>query len=322
MQRNFIYLSDTLDPYVNISTDEWFLDHISDDDLILYFYQNAPSVIIGKNQNPWRECDLHQMECDGVKLVRRVSGGGAVFHDEGNLNFSFISGKNRSDDKRASRILMEALERLGIEAELSGRNDILWRGRKFSGNAKAVRHGRCMQHGTLLVSAALERLALYLTVDPSKIRSKGIASVRSRVCNLTEAKKELDMEILRGSVTRSFENEVGYWGEWQFSSSEAEERAAYTKRHSDPEWFLGQTPKFDYEFRKRYSFGGVELLISLEKGKITAVSAFSDALNTELSSRLENTLVGIRFDDAAIRRALSESGEEELMEMSREAIIE
>ncbi|MBR5295477.1 MAG: lipoate--protein ligase, partial [Clostridia bacterium] len=185
MKQNFVYISETKNAHENMAMDEWFLDHVGDDELILLLYQNENAVIIGKNQNPWVECDLEKMKEDGVQLARRVSGGGAVYHDLGNINFSFIAGKNRYDLESQLSLIMTAVQSLGIPCEFSGRNDILTDGKKFSGNAFADRKGKKMHHGTLLVSSDLGRLSRYLTVDPKKIASKGIASVRSRVCNLT-----------------------------------------------------------------------------------------------------------------------------------------
>ena len=202
MGKNYLYISDSYDGWRNLATDEWFLDHIGPEDVVLYFYINRNAVIIGKNQNPWKECDLSAMERDGVQLVRRISGGGAVFHDCGNLNFSFNAGKNRYDKDRQHRFILETVQSLGIPCEFSGRNDLLAAGKKFSGNAYCARGDAKQHHGTLLVSADLSRLQNYLTVDPRKMQSKGVASVRSRVCNLNEFVPSLTVEELLRVIPR------------------------------------------------------------------------------------------------------------------------
>lgn len=161
---NYLYVSPSPSGWDNLALDEYFLDHLSEDDFLLYFYINANAVIIGRNQNPWAECRLKAMEEDGVQLVRRITGGGAVFHDCGNLNFSFIAGEKRYDVERQFDLILRALQKLGIPCEFSGRNDLLSEGRKFSGNAFCTRKNIHQHHGTLLVSADLSRLNNYLSV--------------------------------------------------------------------------------------------------------------------------------------------------------------
>ena len=198
--NNLLYMSPTGDGWKNLAADEWFLDHLPEDTVLLYFYINDNAVIIGKNQNPWRECDLTAMEQDGVQLVRRVSGGGAVYHDGGNLNFSFIASRTRYDEQKQFELILQAVRSLGIACEFSGRNDLLAEGRKFSGNAFCHRGPNCQHHGTLLVDADMGRLQRYLKPDPRKLRAKGVASVRSRVCNLKELCPGLTAEAVRRAV--------------------------------------------------------------------------------------------------------------------------
>lgn len=312
MNRNFVYLSDTTDAHVNMATDEWFLKHVKADDLILHFYQNENAVIIGKGQNPWVECDLEAMERDGVQLARRLSGGGAVYHDLGNLNFSFICGKDRFHKEALLDLVVKALSDLGIVCSFSGRNDLLCDGRKFSGNALADYRGAKLFHGTLLVSGDLEKLSRYLTVDPKKIRSKGISSVRSRVCNLTEFCPTLTVQALQKNLVRAFAEWGGYYGEFSFSRRECLEVEELAMNHRDPAWYLGRSPKFDFDFRERLPWGSVQLCILAEKGIITAVQAFSDAMDPNLCPAIEETLLGVFCDNASIRSAFAASDSEEL----------
>lgn len=321
MERNFIYTSETGDGYRNLATDEWFLDHVGKNDLILYFYQNENAVIIGKNQNPWVECDSEAMKRDGVQLVRRVSGGGAVYHDMGNLNFSFIAGEERYDLDRQMNLVVMALRELGISASLSGRNDLVCEGRKVSGNAFAHRKMRHLHHGTLLIDTDLERLSQYLTVDPKKIRSKGIDSVRSRVCNLKEFRSDLTVKEMTKALTRAFENCFGYWAEWQFSKTEREEIDALAAKHASDRWRLGQTPKFDLEWRERFSWGGFQLCLSFEQGKIIGVNAYSDAMETQLCEEAERLLTGVDYTEEAVKTALLSSAFSQLKEVANCKIL-
>ena len=304
MERNFVYLSSSTDGYRNLATDEWFLDHVGEEDLILHFYQNANAVIIGKNQNPWLECDLAAMERDRVQLVRRVSGGGAVYHDMGNLNFSFIAGAGRYDLERQLGLILKAVRDLGIPCEFSGRNDLLADGKKFSGNAFAVRRGKKQHHGTLLVSADLTRLPQYLVVDPKKIQSKGIASVRSRVCNLSQWQEDLSVKTVKKAILKAFEAQYGYYSDFAFSQREEKEIDIYEEKHSSIQWRLGQTPKFDLEWKERFSWGGIQILLSFEKGNIAKVEAFSDSMDTCLCEEICCRLTGIPFTDADMQKAL------------------
>ena len=307
MKRNFVYLSETTNAYANMATDEWFLKYVKDGDLILHFYQNENAVIIGKGQNPWVECDLEKMDRDGVQLARRLSGGGAVYHDLGNLNFSYICGKDRFDKEELLGIVVKALNEFGIPVELSGRNDLLCNGRKFSGNALADYKGAKLFHGTLLISGNLEKLSSYLTVDPKKIHAKGIASVRSRVCNLTEFSPELTIKDVQKKIVKTFSEWGGYYGEFAFSERERLEVEELTRRHTDPAWRLGQTPKFDFEFRERLPWGSLQLCILAEKGKIASVKAFSDAMDPTLCLAVEETLAGVFCDNEAIQSAFRAS---------------
>lgn len=312
MKRNFVYVSESFDAHVNMATDEWFLKYVKEEDLILHFYQNENAVIIGKGQNPWVECDLEKMNAEGVQLARRLSGGGAVYHDLGNLNFSFISGAKRFDKDELLDLIVRSLNELGIACERSGRNDLLCDGKKFSGNALADHKGAKLFHGTLLVSGNLEKLAGYLTVDPKKIHSKGIASVRSRVCNLTELRADLTVKELQKKIVKVFADWGGYYGEFAFSAREQAEVDEYVRRHSDPAWYLGQTPKFDFEFRERLPWGSVQLCILAEKGRIASVKAYSDAMDPILCPAIEGALADVFCDNDSIRKAFAASGIPEL----------
>ena len=304
---NYLYFSDDPDGRLNLARDEWFLDHVGEDDLVLYFYINGNDVIIGKNQNPWKECALGRMEEDGVRLVRRVTGGGAVYHDAGNLNYSFIAGKNRYDKDRLHGLILDAVKSLGIDCCFSGRNDLLAGGRKFSGSAYCTRGNAHIQHGTLLISADLEKLSRYLTVDPRKIRAKGVDSVRSRVCNLSEYRPGLSVEDAADAVRAAFAREYRTFGPVNFPAAEL---ARYEEKHLSRAWVYGETPPFDCEIDLRLPFGLIDAFLSVKDGRIVSSKTYTDANDVTLSERLDALLCGLPFDGKAIAAALRASGDE------------
>ena len=316
MTRNFLYISQTGDGWQNLGLDEWFLDHVQDDDLVLYFYINQNAVIIGRNQNPWKECNLSAMERDGVQLVRRISGGGAVYHDNGNLNFSFIAGKNRYDVNRQFALIMQTVRDVGIPCEFSGRNDILTDGKKFSGNAFCSREDRRQHHGTLLVNANLNKLSDYLHVDPRKMQSKGIASVRSRVCNLCDIVPTLTVDELKSRIPQAFGEIYGHYETFEPTAAQKQEIAAYTRKHASWEWRIGKTPKFDIEFDTRFAWGGVQLLLSLEKGRVVHTELFTDANDAELPALVASLLNGTAFDRTALCASLLRSDKDEIRDLA------
>ncbi len=292
--NNLLYMSPTGDGWKNLAADEWFLDHLPEDTVLLYFYINDNAVIIGKNQNPWRECDLTAMEQDGVQLVRRVSGGGAVYHDGGNLNFSFIASRTRYDEQKQFELILQAVRSLGIACEFSGRNDLLAEGRKFSGNAFCHRGPNCQHHGTLLVDADMGRLQRYLKPDPRKLRAKGVASVQSRVCNLKELCPGLTAEAVRRAVADSYRAAFGGCEMWE---PDAAGVAAYYEKQRSWEWRMGKTPPFDVELEERFPWGGVQLLLTLEAGRVSGLEVYSDAMDAGLPERLRSLLTGRKMDE-------------------------
>jgi len=310
------YLSPSRDAYRNLAQDEYFLTHLPSDTVLLYFYINENAVIIGRNQNAFAECDLSAMNADSVQLVRRITGGGAVYHDCGNLNFSFIAPEELYETDTQDEILLSALRSLGIEAERNGRNDITVNGRKFSGNAFGSRAKNRLRHGTLLINSDLSRLQQYLTVSAKKLRAKGVASVRSRVCNLSEICSDLTAERMAEALLRSFE---GYYGQKSAELLLTEEDHAEIRRlrhlRAANEWILGEAPAFDYTVEDRFSFGMAQLCLSVNDGRIAKIRLFTDSLDTTLPDRIEAALSGLYFSPEAITQALGTSDSPELREI-------
>lgn len=315
--RNYWYVSQSNDGWQNLAMDEWFLDHLQPDDLILYFYINRNAVIIGKNQNPWKECDLAAMERDDVQLVRRITGGGAVYHDMGNLNFSFIAGSERYDVQRQLNVILQAVRSFGIPCEFSGRNDLLADGKKFSGNAFCARGALRQHHGTLLLRSDLGRLNNYLQVDPRKLKAKGVSSVRSRVCNLSEFTQDVTIEAMLTAIRRAYEGEYGSSEDFVFEPEQVAGVVPYYDKQQSWQWRLGKTPVFDLEVDTRFAWGGVQLLLTLREGRVDNVDAFSDALDADLSEELRSRLTGCCFSSRAMYEALWPSQKEQIRDVAQ-----
>ncbi|MBR4256441.1 MAG: lipoate--protein ligase family protein, partial [Clostridia bacterium] len=199
-----IYKNEITDPYFNLASEQYLLDTEEDD--VFMLWRNRPSVIIGRNQNAYAEINRGFVTDNDIAVVRRLTGGGAVFHDLGNINFTFITKKGGADALDFARFcqpVIDALRALGVPAELSGRNDMTADGRKFSGNAQCVYNGRVMHHGTLLFDADMNSMAGALNVDPEKMKSKGVKSVRARVCNLREFLPDTDVVSLKTYLENS-----------------------------------------------------------------------------------------------------------------------
>lgn len=302
---NYIYSAPTGDGWLNLARDGYFLENNKKGDVILYFYVNKNAVIIGRNQNAWKECNIANMDADGVQLVRRHSGGGAVFHDNGNLNFSFITDEKHYDLNRQMRVILNAVSKLGLKAELSGRNDITVDGKKFSGNAFSLAKGNRSHHGTILVNADLTKLSNYLCVSKEKMRSKGIDSVRARVCNICELSSGLTVEAMRRLVIESFIEEYGAASEYVFDGTALAEVEERRERLASWEWRFGKTPQFDFETDKRFSFGDTQIYFNSRNGVIRETKVYSDCLDTELTTEIENALTGVHFRKEEIKAALS-----------------
>ena len=300
----YYYNSTTFDGYTNLAADGLFLDTLQKGDMLLYTYINENAVIIGRNQNAWRECKLMDMERDGVQLVRRHTGGGAVFHDKGNLNFSFITSEKDYDQQRQFSVILSALRKLGLEPELSGRNDILIDGKKISGNAYGFSKGNRAHHGTLLVNSDLARLGNYLNVSAEKLIAKGVESVRSRVCNLADIVPKLSVEKMRSLLLESFIEEYGEAEDFPVSETMLSNIEYRTQQQISWEWRFGKTPECASVHEHRFSFGEVQMHFTIKNGRISKLMLFSDSIDTSLVSQLSAVLKGCRAERGALSNAI------------------
>ncbi|MBN2796139.1 MAG: lipoate--protein ligase [Clostridia bacterium] len=296
MEKVSLRIIDTtsVDPWHNLALEEKLFFEVEDNEAIFYLWQNQNTVVIGRNQNPYRECKYLQLEQDGGKLARRLSGGGAVFHDLGNLNFTFIMKKPLYDIKRQLQVIIDAMANLGIKAEFSGRNDILTDGRKFSGNAFYYHEDRCYHHGTLLVSADILNLAKYLSVSKKKIESKGVKSVQSRVINLSELKPDLTIDKLKDALKDSFMKTYSHYDCQTELLDEISNETLYNK-YASWDWRFGKTPEFRITLYERFTFGDFEIMINLKDSYISEIKIFSDAMDVDLVKDLENALINKKY---------------------------
>lgn len=333
---NRIIVSRSGDGWFNLALDEYLLEqHRSGklDGVTLYFYVNEKAVIIGRNQNAWRECDLERMNASGVQLVRRHTGGGAVYHDEGNLNFSFIADEHLYDKERQNSVILSALNELGIKADISGRNDFTVNGRKISGCAYGLSGTARGMHGTLLINTDFNGLSGCLKPSKFKLSAKGITSVRARVCNLSEL-MPITVDSAREAVIRAFKKEYGDCEKIEtvrtcddvlrrFSeiarTYDDEGIVGLYKKQSSWEWRLGAAPRFDARFEGRLSFGEFQLDLLIKNGIVRTSEFYTDALETSFSREITKLLDGKRFDRNELAEALDAGGAEarELAEFIR-----
>jgi lipoate-protein ligase A len=309
-------------PYRNIALEALLLRRLNAGSCILYLWQNRRTVVIGRNQNAWKECRVEALESSGGFLARRLSGGGAVYHDGGNLNFTFIMGKEDYDSEKQNTVILQALRAAGIEARSSGRNDMEIEGRKFSGHAYYLVEKNVYHHGTLLVNSSLDEAAKYLSVSAGKIRAKGVESVRKRIINLCELKSGLTIDELKVLLKKSFEEVYGLKPQALCPESfEGEELDALEKQFAAPEWKYGRNPPFSFESSRRFPWGGVEIRLDIRENRVSEAAVYSDAMDEEFILKLQVLFRTLSFDRSSFRTALEEAFSESPERISRSGDI-
>lgn len=300
-----LLLTDNLDPWHNLALEEMLFD-VHKGGVLLYLWQNQNTVVIGRNQNAWKECRISLLESEGGRLARRTSGGGAVFHDTGNLNFTFITDKRSYDQTRQLQMIIDAVGSLGIPASFTGRNDIVCEsGAKFSGNAFRHSQSADLHHGTILIDADMQKLSRYLAPSKEKLQSKGVDSVRSRVCNLREYREELDITTMKDALIKAFEKDYGSFRTIDEGELDAAALDALYKKHSGWEWRYGASPRFDLAFSQHFPWGGIELSFKLKNGMIEDAAVYSDAMDEAFILSLPPALKGCRLSPESVAAALS-----------------
>jgi lipoate-protein ligase A len=298
------------DPSLNLALEEYILRSLPDNDDYLLFYINEPSIIIGKNQNTVEEINADYVEKNGIHVVRRLSGGGAVYHDLGNLNFSFImkdDGQSFHNFKKFTEPVVRALQRLGVDAEMTGRNDLQVGERKISGNAQFSTKGKMFSHGTLLFDSEIENVVSALKVNAEKYVSKSTKSIRSRVANISEFLKEpLTVEQFRQSLLQSiFEDleEIPFYElteqDWESVHKLADER------YRSWEWNYGRSPAFNVQQKKRIEGAGTfDVRLQVEEGIIVGAAIYGDFFGRGDRNEVAEKLIGTRYETSALKQLL------------------
>jgi lipoate---protein ligase len=296
------------DPRINLAIEEYALKNLDINESYLLFYINEPSIIIGKNQNTIEEINTDYVEREGLYVVRRLSGGGAVYHDLGNLNFSFITkddGESFHNFQKFTEPVVKALNKLGVNAELSGRNDLLADGRKISGNAQFSTKGRMFSHGTLLFDSEMENVVSALKVKKDKIESKGIKSIRSRVANISEFLPEkMTIEEFRSTLL-----------DYIFDGSDVEKYVLTEEdwenihelskdRYQNWDWNYGKSPKFNLQHSHRFPVGQIDVRLEVNKGSIENCKIYGDFFGVGNVEDIEDKLAGTRYERKEIAQAL------------------
>lgn len=297
------------DPTINLALEEYCVRNLDMKNDYLLFYINAPSIIIGKHQNTIEEINPEYIKEKGIHVVRRISGGGAVYHDEGNLNFSFMT-KHSHESIHNFRLftgpVIKVLTELGINAVLNGRNDITVSDRKISGNAQFTDTRSMFSHGTLLFDTKLEDVVNALNVKKEKIESKGIKSVRSRVANISEfLSRKMTMDEFKKNIIESVF--AGREDDFVFRLSNEQwddVMKLSESKYRSWDWNYGRSPEFDLRKTKRFSFGEIDFRINVKDGIITEVRIYGDFLGHGELSDIEEILTGVKFEEESIRFAI------------------
>ncbi|MFA5235361.1 MAG: lipoate--protein ligase [Bacilli bacterium] len=322
-------INDSLDPRYNLALEEYVLKHLDTKEDFVLLWQNANSVIIGRNQNTIEEVNAAYVESHRVNVVRRITGGGAVYHDMGNLNFSFITASARDNVNNYRKFIdpvVAALRSFGVPAEFSGRNDIVVDGMKISGNAQAYHKHRMLHHGTILLNADLTMIFNVLDVKPDKIASKGIKSNRARVTNIMPYLKEpVSMAEFKERLLKYLLGSEDISRHVYMLTRHDQEKiqALIDEKYATWAWNYGQSPAFSLECKGRYEGGGISIRLNIEEGLIKSCRIYGDFLGVEDIAGLEEKLVGIRYDKATLETALARIDlDRYLLKISRDDILD
>lgn len=296
------------DPYFNLATEEFVLKEISDDSFMLW--RNAPSIIVGKHQNTLAEINVEYVKKNNIPVVRRLSGGGAVFHDLGNLNFTFIrTGQSDLlvDFRKFTQPILDVLLKLGIDARFEGRNDLTIQGKKFSGNAEHIWKNRVLHHGTLLFSSHMADLSMALNADPMKFQDKAVKSVRSRVTNISEHLKE-PMDVMKFADLIQDHIISMYPDARPYDLSEQDHQQInemIRSKYGTWEWNFGYSPNYNFKkILRTEKSGTIEFDLDVKNGVILHLKIFGDYFSKFDTEEIEEALMGASHEESAIRGAL------------------
>ena len=321
--KNRICLTSDTNPFKNLACERLLLESVQEEEVILYLWQNEKTVVIGKNQNIWKEVNLNALKQDHGTAVRRLSGGGAVFHDLGNLNFTFLMRKANVDLDKQFSVIIEALKSFGLDAKKSGRNDLEIDGYKFSGNAFYESKGHCYHHGTLLVAVNMEHLSKYLNVSKEKLKSKSVNSVRSRVKNLNQFCSDITIDSIQKALVQSFEKIYGKAERIEIQSLNQDQLETYEQQFRSWDWLYGRAIPFDHEIQKRFVWGEIMIQLHVNKGIIEDLNVYSDSLDPHYIDSIAHDLVGCAYEaDTMIRHLQEHAYKQDIANLIRHSLME
>ena len=291
-----VVISSQYDPFLNRAVEQYLTDHQEEDTITMYLWKNQQTVVIGYNQNPYSECNVQLLLDEGGHLMRRGTGGGAVYHDLGNINFSFIAGKALYDLHKQLSVIQDALLAYGLEVEISGRNDLTCQGRKFSGNAFGKGKKNNLHHGTILIKTDGAMMQRYLTVDKAKLMKHGVKSVASRVVNLSELVPELTSESIKQPLITSFEKVYnGKANILDFDNLIKKKEVQAIREHiSSNDFLFGRWRQFKTTKKAQFPWGNVDIALHIDEAKavISEAQIASDCLDPEAIRQAEQLLQG------------------------------
>ena len=302
----YVIHSRQTDPRHNLALEELLLHRVKPGECILYLWQNQHTVVIGRNQHAENECRIQALEADGGHLVRRLSGGGAVYHDLGNLNFTFLVTGEDFDVAKQTETILRAVQLVGIHAEKNGRNDLTVDGQKFSGHAYYRTGNQCYHHGTLMVAVDMAPREKYLNVSPLKLQAKGVQSVRSRVANLRDFRPELTIQELEEALETAFSQVYGLPVQsLRYEDLDQQALAEGQARFSRPEWIYGDSRPMAVSREARFDWGLLRLDYDQQNGVITQAALWSDGLDADFLSQVPQLIQGCPLEAEALRARLS-----------------
>ena len=299
------------DAYFNMAVEEYVFTHFTDD--IFMLWRNEPAIIVGLFQNSLAEINLDYVKEKNIKVVRRLTGGGAVFHDLQNLNFTFVESNRKGNFRTFTQPIIEVLNGIGVDACFEGRNDLMIDGRKFSGNAQCVSNGRMLHHGTLLFDTAMTDMSNALKVNPLKFEDKAVKSVRKRVTNISEHLKS-PMTVLQFAdlIMKHIMETRANCQLYEFTEDDLVAiKKLRDEKYSTWEWNFGHSPKYSFSKMIRTAGGNIELHLQTEKGFVSAVKIYGDFFAKRDVSDFEKLLIGVRHEKDAVADLLTKVNPED-----------
>jgi len=313
MFKHAYYIESTNhNPHQNLALEEALFDSLPEDSIIFYLWQNAHTVVIGKNQNAHKECVLDKMEAEHCTLARRSTGGGAVYHDLGNLNFSFITSEATHSIAKQSSVILDCLEQFGIEAVLSGRNDIEVEGRKISGNAYLTRDQKKLHHGTLMIDVNTDIMGKYLKPSNLKLQAKGVDSVRSRVANIKEFNSSVTIPLIIEKLKTSFEKV------YHLPLLAIEIPSNYTdyyQHYQSKEFVFGELSSYTHYLERRFDFGEVNLYYTLQENQVKQMITYSDTMDLSIVPEITLFFENMDLNEISFQKRFQENQKPYLHEL-------